>query len=162
MITRNDVAHQLARLYRGEISPEELRRWMTPALVAAEVPSPLKDRLLVTRIAFLLEDESLTEEEHRALAGRLWSALQSAVPNERVLAVVPLLVKAERLRNIVSALQTGRMSRTSFLSFLTESRLPEPLRTWLTRASVRRLQELTLALERGALEDVESLLSRAD
>jgi hypothetical protein len=40
---------------------------------------PAEDRLLVTRLALLGEDESLTEEQHRALARPLSQVLQGSL-----------------------------------------------------------------------------------
>lgn len=162
MITRHDLARQLSTFVRGESSLEELRRWMTQVLVPAEVPSPSEDRLLVARIAFLIEDESLNEDEHCALAGALSRVLQGPLPSERVLAAIPLLAKGERLHSVIQAVEAGKMTRTSFLSFVAESRLSTPVKQWLTRASTNQVRELSMALQCGALEKVERLLSERE
>lgn len=131
---------------------------MSPILVASEVPASSADSPLITRIALLIEDESLTEAQHRVLARTLSHALGGPLSSERVLALIPLLAKAERFRDIVRAVQAGRMSRTAFLSFLAESRFPQAIKDWLTRAELSRVEDLASAVSAGAIERVESLL----
>ena len=156
--SRIGIARALGCFVRGENSLEELRRRMTPVFVRPDIPATPDDQPLTARIALLIEDDSISESQHRDVARLLVCALESGLPNERVIALMPLLAKVPRLRAIVQALDAEKLTRTSFLAFVGNSRLPQDVKQWLTHASIGRIHQLLQALDACALEDVESLL----
>lgn len=157
MISREDVACRIALFVSGENSLEELRNWLMPVVVTPETSAHPADWPLVTRIVMLLEDESLTEDQHRAVGRLVSRALESRLSNEHVILLLPVLAKADRLRRVSQAMEAGKMSQTAFLSFVAESRLPPSVKQWLSRARSDQVRHLSTALETGAIEVVASL-----
>lgn len=159
MFSREALARHLDLFASGESSLEELRRWMEPVLLEPEVPAPPADQPLLARVAMQIEDESASDEEHRATARLLARALSTNLSAARVLKLIPLIVAAPRIQQMLRAIQTGRATRTSFLSFVSESRLPDELRRWLRTASPDSINALITTLESGAIERAAAILA---
>jgi hypothetical protein len=130
--------------------------------VSDEFPGPCCDELLLNRLMFLFEDESLPASAHVSNVGLIAEALESTLSNGRVLDLFPLLVGHRRLCAVVEKYRNGVLSRTSFLSFVSELRYSAELKAWLQKARPEDLGALCIALRDRDLTAVETMLTSVE
>lgn len=157
MVTREDFTSRFYALAREEIYLDDLRRWFTPLLVDGDIrPGAGKD--LKSSLVYLFEDDSIGPAVHVDNARRLVPYLESALSEDQVLWLLPLILLQHRLCDVVGKYKRGVVSRTGFVTFVSSSRLSGGIKKWLTNASPDALTGLCEALESGTPSEIAGLL----
>lgn len=166
-----ELAGRLDRFGAGELSREEIERWLSPILasdpldVEESESAPWEDapdeERLFWRLVFLLETASTPEDTQRALARRVVACLAGTGSPADTLELLPVIADQERFCSIAERLARGVISRTGFLSVIAESGYPPHMKLWLEHASARALELLCERLERGAYGEVARMVERA-
>jgi hypothetical protein len=154
LISREDLTAQLEAFAKGWLTLDDLRRWFTPLLVAETTEAVAADRDLVFRLIFLFEDDSLSGDAHRCNAWRLSRALRAVESNSELIELIPVVTDQERLCAVVGKYRRGIISRTGFLSAISEARYSRRVKDWLVAADVAGLQFLCKVLSAGEYETV--------
>jgi hypothetical protein len=168
-LTLDDLRHHLRRFIAAEIGLAELHGLMTPILAAdpldieesADAPwesSPDQTRLL-WRLIYLFESGT-DEVELRTHAARIVACHEATRDAAVTYELLPLLLDQDRIRGIIGKHVEGIISRTGFLSVVTESGYPAHVKLWLERASVPALERLAARLASGAYAEVAQALER--
>lgn len=156
--TRSAAAERVRAVATGKETLDGLQRWLSAVFVSDEFPGPCHDEVLLNRLMFLFEDESVPASVHVTNAGLIAEALESALSNDRVLNLLPLLVGYRHLCGVVGKYRGGVISRTGFLSFVAELRYSAELRAWLQKARPEDLDALCTALRDHDVAAVETML----
>jgi len=93
-----------------------------------------------------------------SLAQNVQGLLNAASSNEAVELLLELVVERERVLGILRKYAQGTISRTGFLSFVTEQRWPEPVRHRVAALSPADVEGVVTALEQSDIARLESLL----
>jgi hypothetical protein len=144
-IDRAAVRAQLEVLAGRQLTVDRLRQWFTPLLTTIR-KTATTDETLVFSIAFLFEDESLDESKHMRNASRLVHALQDVESNAVLLERLPIITDQDRLCQIVDRFRDGKISRTGYLSAISNSRYSRRVKHWLANVDAIALAEFCAAL----------------
>jgi hypothetical protein len=158
VVDRHALKEQLEAFADRRLTLEALRRWFTPLLITEAVEVADADHDLIFRVVFLLEDESLDETEHIANAKRLVGAMRTVVDNAVLLELIPMITAQEQVVEIVERYHQGVISRTSFLSAISEARFTQRTKEWLARSGNAALGEFRALLSSGEYSRLAELL----
>jgi hypothetical protein len=128
--------------------------------VEPSFPGPEEDAALITRLSLLFEDDSISQDDHKDNATIIAAALASAFPSGRILELLPLLLARRRICAAVTNVTSGKISRTSFLSLIAESRLSAHVKRWLSEVQSRDIDLLCRALSTEDVGAVHGLIYR--
>ena len=153
----------LERFALGEIDLAGLRGWIAPILAAdplgvAETSgagwetAPERTRLF-WRLVYQVE-VSTDEDGIRCDTARILACLDSTGDVSITHDMLPLLLDQERMSTIVERHLAGIISRTSFLSAVSESGYPTHMKRWLEVASPQSLERMATLLRTGAYREV--------
>jgi hypothetical protein len=146
-ITREHFEERIANFAAGGLTLEQLRHWLTPILLGEEAEVQDVDSALAARLTFLIEDDSIDESRHRVNARRIKRLLEEVDDNLSVLEILSVVTDQDRLCEILQKYQNGIISRTSFLSMISNSRYQPDVKEWLIGVERESLQALSRALE---------------
>ena len=102
---------------------------------------------LFWRLVYLVESGEEDGPEFRDRVRRVVAALDSTRSAATTHELLPIVVDARRLCQIVAKHRAGVISRTSFLSVVAESGYPDHVRLWLQHASPMALARMCAQLE---------------
>lgn len=161
---------QLVALTEGATLRDDLRRWFTPYLVAFPPPRPENeeptwdpeagDKAFFWNLVWLFEDDGFTEIEHRELAAKVVQLFRCIPSSATALDVLPLIRREAKLCEAIGKHRAGVISRTGFLSVISENFRFESVRGWLSEATLPSLEELCANLHSGDYLAVEQQLPR--
>jgi hypothetical protein len=168
-LTLDDFSLQLRRFTAGEIGLPELVEWIAPILAADSLDieesadpawesSPDETRLL-WRLIYHFEsatDEAALRADAARILGFHDATRDAAVTYE----LLPLLLDQDRLCAIIDKHTAGIISRTGFLSVVTESGYQPHVKLWFARASARALERMAARLAACAYGEVVQALER--
>jgi hypothetical protein len=121
-----------------------------PIDVTASDPAPWErahdDVRLFWRLVYLVESTEADSPEFRDTVRRVVAALDSTKSAATTHELLPILVDARRLCEIVAKHRAGIISRTSFLSVVAESDYPDHVKLWLQYASPTALARMCAQL----------------
>jgi hypothetical protein len=148
---------ELLREYVAGLTPQAtLRERLRPVLaddpldVAASDPAPWDqapdEARLFWRLVYLVESGEADSPEFRDRVRRVVAALDSTRSAATTHELLPIVVDARRLCEIVEKLRAGVISRTSFLSVVAESDYPAHVKLWLQHASPMALARMCAQL----------------
>lgn len=146
---RAAMRRKLASFAGGDLDLGELRRWFTPLLADNGGEAPEHDHDVVFRLVYLFEDESLDKGTHRTNAHRLAQALHEVEDNAALLELVPIITDQDRLCGILEKYRAGLVTRTGFLSFVSETRYSTKVKSWLAHTDLLTLLSLCNSLSSG-------------
>jgi hypothetical protein len=152
--------HELAELlreYAAGVTPratlsERLRPVLAgdPLDVAASDPAPWDkapdEARLFWRLVYFVESGEADSPEFRDRVRRVVTTLDSTGSAATTHELLPVVVDARRLCEIVEKHQAGVVSRTSFLSVIAESDYPAHIKLWLQHASPTALARMCAQL----------------
>lgn len=154
----------------GVTSREELRRWLTPYLIAFAPERPedenpswdpdADDKALFWNLVHLFDDHSYTDLEHRQLATQVAHLIRCIPSAATALDVLPLIQRQTKLCEVISKHRTGIISRNGFLSVVSKNFQFDAVREWLAEANPASLDELCANLRSHDYLAVEKQLSR--
>jgi hypothetical protein len=123
-------------------------------------PSPWEanEQRLVRAIAERVDTTSGDAERLIGLAGDVAQLLDEASSNEEVERLLELVAERQRALTVVRKYIEGMISRTSFLSFVTEQRWSDPIRRRVAALSEADLRSLVSALEHVDVPRIETIL----
>lgn len=164
-----DLTVQLRRFSEREIALVALQAWFTPILAADSLDveesdegpweHAADDTRLFWRLVYLFEAGG-DEEPLRVDAGRIIACLESTRDASLTYELLPVVLDQDRLTTIVGKHLRGTISRTGFLSVVTESGYPAHAKAWLERASAEALAGLVTLLDAAGYEEVSHALER--
>ena len=106
------------------------------------------DERLFWRLVYLVEDE-VEASELRDVVRRIVASMDDTRSAATTHELLPVILDAPRLCAIVEKHRAGVVTRTSFLSVITESGYPEHVKLWLQHASLVALERLCARLQAG-------------
>ena len=107
------------------------------------------DERLFWRLVYLVEGE-VEPPELRDVVRRIVACIDDTRSAAATHELLPLILDAPRLCAIVEKHRAGVVTRTGFLSVVTESGYPDHVRLWLQHASPTALERLCARLHAGA------------
>ena len=148
---------ELLREYAAGVTPlaaisEHIRPVLAddPLDVAASDPAPWDrapdEERLFWRLAYLIESGEVDSPEFRDRMRRVVTTLDSTKSAATTHELLPLVLDAQRLCEIVEKHRAGVVSRTSLLSVVAESDYPAHVKLWLQHASPMALERLCAQL----------------
>jgi hypothetical protein len=153
------LINRLDAFARAQISLAVIQRELRPVLaadplditVSDDAPwaaSPAEERLF-WRLVYLIETSNDDAPFAPVLAGRLIECLARTASPQITHELMPVMMDQDRLCEIVGRHQREIISRTGFLSVVTESGYPAHIKLWLQHASTDALGELCERLATG-------------
>lgn len=169
-MTLADLTELLERYSTGGLGLDELRERFAPVVIADPLdveqsdPAPWErtpdDMRLFWRLVYIFESVVNDGAEPRHVARRVVRCLAATGSPDTTYELLPLLLDQERLSNVVGKHRSAIISRTGFLSMLSESSYPPHVKLWLERASPGALHRLCAALDAEAYDAATALLER--
>ena len=121
-----------------------------PLDVAASDPAPWdrapNEERLFWRLVYLIESGEADSPEFRDRIRRVVATLDSTRSAATTHELLPVVVDAQRLCEIIEKYRAGIISRTSLLSVVAESDYPAHVKLWLQHASPMALERLRAQL----------------
>jgi hypothetical protein len=154
MLRLEDLSTQLAQFVSGEQSLESLQRWLTPVLVEDGGNVEPESRELFLRVLYLVDDDSISVETRRHLSDRVLRTLRLGSGVEILDEWFEFIMRRDQLKDLLGKLLGGVISRTSYLSGISEAALSTRERELLAtkdHSSQRWLVDLLTAEDYGAL-----------
>ena len=153
------LINRLDAYARAEISLAVIQRELRPVLAADPLDitasddtpwaaSPAEERLF-WRLVYLIETSSDDAPFLPALAGRLIECLARTASPQVTHELLSVLLDQDRLCAIIGKHQRDIISRTGFLSVVTESGYPAHIKLWLQHATTDALGEMCERLATG-------------
>jgi hypothetical protein len=148
---------ELLREYAAGVTPratlsERLRPVLAadPLDAAGSDPAPWdhapNETRLFWRLVYLVESGEPDSPEFRDRVRRIVATLDSTRSAASTHELLPIVVDARRLCEIVEKHRSGVISRTSFLSVVAESDYPDHVKLWLQHASPVALARMCVQL----------------
>ena len=124
-----------------------------PLDVAESDPRPWlkgpEDKRLFWRLVYHVESNATDSPVFRERARRIITSLDRTGSASTTHELLPVLIDQPRFCIIARKYQTGRVSRTGFLSVIAESGYPSHIKLWLQHAPHPALETLCQRLEAG-------------
>jgi hypothetical protein len=159
-IDRATVQGQLEALVERRLTLDSLRRWFTPFLAGTR-QTVEQDEPLLFSIAFLFEDESLSETAHWVNADRLIRAFRDLEANAALMELIPIIIGQDRLCHLVAKFQSGTITRTGYLSAISNTRYSRGVKAWLNRSDPAELARLCESLDNCRYSESAAILGFA-
>ncbi len=160
-MTASDRRSFARSLGEGLSSPEPVRRvneLLRNAMVSDSTEWEVDDQRLVRAVAQRLDAVNGDTERFVGFARDIELLLDRASSNDSVELLLELMAERQRLAEIVRKYAAGHLSRTSFMSFVTEQRWPGQLRQRVGALSPDDLTKLVDALEQSDIARLEAAL----
>lgn len=131
-----------------------LRRILTEG-----VPSWDKgEQQFVRGLSERLDTVNSDEDRFVALARDIYRLLSKASSNEIVIFLLEVVAERRRALSVIRKFAHGYVSRTSFLSFVSEQKWPDFVRRRIVSLSPADLQSLAVALDTIDVPELENML----
>lgn len=117
-----------------------------------------RDRRLVRKVAERLDAENASDRAMITFATDLQKLLSHASSDKNVELLLELVMARERFTSVARKYFDGTISRTGFLSFVSEQPWPDVVRRRVSTMPDADLRELTEALEQRDFELLESTI----
>ena len=167
----SELTDMLRQYADAELTLAEVHSRLLPVLAAdpldvaasdgAGWESAPDDERLFWRVVYLLEQEHDDTAELRVLAGRITRSLESTRSASSTHELLPMVIDQDRLCTVVERYARGIVSRTGWISFVTECGYPAHAKLWLGHASPEALGRLCGMLAAGRYDAVAATLERA-
>jgi len=118
------------------------------------------DMRLLWRLIYIFESIVNDGVEPRHVARRVVRCLAATGSPDTTYELLPLILDQERLSSVIAKRRGGVISRTGFLSMLTESGYPPHVKLWLEHASAAEATRLTNMLDAEEYAAVTLTLER--
>jgi hypothetical protein len=148
--SRADLLQRLERATLGKTGIEELRTWLNDLLVNADTEVDEASAPLIHASVQRLDVVSADDRGLQSLARELLQLVRMVKDETQATDLLPLVEERERFIEMLQKVLNSTISRTAFLSYLTERR-------WTTNIK-RRIS----AMDRDRLNELEKLLADRD
>jgi hypothetical protein len=156
---RQEIVSRLSAFGEGAAELDDMHAWLAP-FQRGDVHLPQERSALLQMISNLVEDDSLPLSRKVLLARRVLHGLRDDKLTEAdVVNLFPVYAFGDRLCEISTKHRQNIVSRTSFLSFVSEMRVPPSLKRWIVSASQDKLEEFCFHLEANNFREIKKLLS---
>ena len=169
-MTLADLAELLDSYATGGIDLGALQERFASVVVADPLdvehtdPGPWErapdDMRLLWRLIYIFESIVNDSVEPRDVARRIVRCLAATGSPDATYELLPVILDQERLSSVIAKHRRGIISRTGFLSMLTESGYPSYVRLWLEHASMAAATRLSAMLDSEEYAAVTMTLER--
>jgi hypothetical protein len=156
-VSRSELLENLQKGERGATGIQELREWLRDIMVDSDLELDDTAAPLIHASAERLDVAS--DATVGQLAGDLRRLIIAVAEDEVAKQLIPVVEERERVAEVLEKVGDGRISRTAFLSFITERRWPTLVKDCIAGMNKTGMRELELALTLRAYEKLPALLS---
>jgi hypothetical protein len=140
-------SRQLQAVTEGSLQVSEFRAWLVRLLSGDNIEFNEQDEETLGRVVGRLEN-SETEERLRTLASDFQRLLSTTGCGEDARLLIEIVEDRERVVQVLDRYLAGILSRTGYLSYLTEQRWPRDIRARLGEFTSDQLEGIRDALQR--------------
>lgn len=153
---RTEIAQRMRDALASSDAPAALKELLRSMIVAHDIQSESENIRILSYLVQRLDTMQGDAARLVALATDFEVLLRHASSVEEVESLLELVAERERFSDIVRKYLAGVLSRSSFLSFITEQRWPASTRRRLSELSEQELVRLMRAL---SIRDFRSAIS---
>jgi hypothetical protein len=158
LLNRGALASALRHLLAGTLPEPEFRAWLRAAIVGDGTDVPDQDEELVASVLDWLDAQGSSSEDLGAAAEGADRLLSAALTSAQASLLVRLARGRVRLLEVLSRLADGQLTRTAFLSFVSEQSWPAIVKQRVAGLGVVDLAVLTTALRHEDYSAVSRLV----
>lgn len=139
--------------------PASATRELLHRILTADLASwDADEQQFVRRITERLDATNGDSDRLVVFASDVQRLLSEASSNEIITLLIEVVAERRRALSIIRKLLNGTISRTSFLSFVSEQRWPDAVRRRIAALSPTDLAKLAIALDRADVSELETIL----
>lgn len=160
MVDRHALQAELASMLRGDADLPAVRLWIRTAIIGNEVHLASNDSEFLLYALCRLDAAADDEPRFTRLAHDVEALLRAPISDTNQATLFELAAERRRFADVAAKYRAGVLSRTEYLSYLTDQRWPTEIGRAIAALSAPEAARLTEALSRGDYGVVDALLLR--